>query len=316
MKRLLTAATALATQVQAETVLRVDEVAVGEMEPSKAIDVADSVLLYNLYDTLVYPDVSGQGRGVVPHLAETIDVVDDNVYRIAVRDGVRFHSGNTLDAHEVVYSLNRMSALGRGFSYLFGRLGEVRRGGGRPDGRGDPDRALRAAFFSAWGMLQTDLRRDYVQTGARRVDLVDPADLEAAFEDLERTAREDFAREEVDPARLVFQRAADMRYKGQEHTVHVSLPAGGVDAAAMTEWIERFRDLHETLYHIRLDVPAEVVNCHLAAFAAISRPALTGRDELGGDPAVAEERGTVVVIPPGRTATVDGYDNIVIPIGG
>ena len=126
MKRLFTTAAALALMtplavgVQAETVLRVDEVAVGELDPSKAIDVADSVLLYNVYDTLVFPDLTGQGRGMVNHLAQKIDVVGDNVYRITVRDGVKFHSGNTLDAHDVVYSLKRMSALGRGFSYLFG----------------------------------------------------------------------------------------------------------------------------------------------------------------------------------------------------
>ena len=210
-----------------------------------------------------------------------------------------------------------------------------------------------AAVFSAWGMLQTDLRRDYVQTGAKRLDLVAPAELGAAFEDLEKIAQNDFTREEVDADRLVFERAADMRYKGQEHTVRVPLPSGAVDAEAMSEWIARFRDLHERLYHIRLEVPAEVVNFHLAVFGLISKPALEGRPEVGGDaevartdrrridfgddgihdapvydramllpgmtlegPAVAEEMGTVVVIRPGQTAAIDGFDNIVIRIGG
>ncbi len=209
-----------------------------------------------------------------------------------------------------------------------------------------------AAVFSAWGMLQTDLRRDYIQTGAKRLDLVAPAELGAAFEALEEIGRKDFAREDLNPDRMVFERAADMRYKGQEHTVKVPLPPGAVDAAAMTEWIARFRDLHERLYHIRLEVPAEVVNFHLAVFGLISKPALEGRPEVGGDPevartdrrridfgeggihdapvydrakllpgmtldgpAVAEEMGTVVVIRPGQTAAIDGFDNIVIRIG-
>ena len=61
---------AFAAPVQAETILRTDEVAVGEMDPYKAKDVADSILLYNLYDTLVFPAVDGSGSGVKPHLAE------------------------------------------------------------------------------------------------------------------------------------------------------------------------------------------------------------------------------------------------------
>jgi peptide/nickel transport system substrate-binding protein len=39
----------------AETVLRLDEVAVGELDPAKASDYADSILMFNVYDTLVLP---------------------------------------------------------------------------------------------------------------------------------------------------------------------------------------------------------------------------------------------------------------------
>ena len=109
---------ALAAPVQAETVLRTDEVAVGELDPYKAKDVADSILLYNVYDPLVFPALDGSASGIHPHLAEKIDI-DGTTYTITLREGVKFHSGNVLDADDVVFSLNRMTALGQGFSYLF-----------------------------------------------------------------------------------------------------------------------------------------------------------------------------------------------------
>ena len=48
----------------AETVLRLDEVPVGELDPAKATDFADSVLMFNVYDTLVLSKQGGPG--VVP----------------------------------------------------------------------------------------------------------------------------------------------------------------------------------------------------------------------------------------------------------
>ena len=110
--------TVLSAPLRAETVLRIDEVAVGELDPMKAKDVADSILLYNVYDTLVFPALDGSGSGIKPHLAEKIDI-DGTTYTITLRDGVKFHSGNVLDADDVVFSFNRMTALGQGFSYLF-----------------------------------------------------------------------------------------------------------------------------------------------------------------------------------------------------
>ena len=108
----------LAAPLRAETVLRIDEVAVGELDPMKAQDVADSILFYNAYDTLVFPALDGSGSGLQPLLAEKIDI-DGTTYTITLREGVKFHSGNVLDADDVVFSLNRMIALGQGFSYLF-----------------------------------------------------------------------------------------------------------------------------------------------------------------------------------------------------
>ncbi|MEX0860611.1 MAG: ABC transporter substrate-binding protein, partial [Cucumibacter sp.] len=100
----------------AETVLRLDEVPVAELDPAKASDYADSVLMFNVYDTLV---LSRQGgAGVVPHLAESW-TTDGKTFTFKLRSDVKFQSGNPLTADDVVFSLDRMKAIGQGLSYLF-----------------------------------------------------------------------------------------------------------------------------------------------------------------------------------------------------
>ena len=69
---LLAGVTAVAP-LSAQTVLRLDEHAIGEIDPAKATDYADSMIFYNIYDTLVIP--AAGGTDILPHLAEswTID---------------------------------------------------------------------------------------------------------------------------------------------------------------------------------------------------------------------------------------------------
>ena len=105
-----------ATAAPAETVLRLDEVAVGELDPAKASDYADSILMFNVYDTLVLPRQGGPGH--VPHLAKSW-TGSGSTYTFELRDDVMFQSGNMLTAEDVVFSLQRMLELGQGLSYLF-----------------------------------------------------------------------------------------------------------------------------------------------------------------------------------------------------
>lgn len=106
----------------AETVLRLDEVAVGELDPGKASDYADSILMFNIYDTLVLPRQGGPG--LVPHLATGWEG-EGTSYTFTLRDDVKFHSGNAMTAEDVVFSFDRMKALGQGLSYLFGGVDKV-----------------------------------------------------------------------------------------------------------------------------------------------------------------------------------------------
>jgi peptide/nickel transport system substrate-binding protein len=63
-------------------------------------------MLENVYDTLVAFDSSLQ---IVPALAESWDVSEDGLtWTFHLREGVKFHDGDTLKASDVVFSINRI----------------------------------------------------------------------------------------------------------------------------------------------------------------------------------------------------------------
>ncbi|MBR7654247.1 hypothetical protein KCX83_18160 [Brucella oryzae] len=114
------ATTSIQKQATADTVLRLDESPVGELDPAKASDYADSILMFNIYDALVVPK---QGKpGYEPFIAESWETTDGKVFTFRLRDDVKFQSGNPLTADDVVFSLDRMRALGQGLSYLFDKV--------------------------------------------------------------------------------------------------------------------------------------------------------------------------------------------------
>ncbi|PYE82430.1 ABC transporter substrate-binding protein [Pseudoroseicyclus aestuarii] len=99
-----------------ERVLRLDESAVGEIDPAKGTDYADTVLAVNLYEPLVYP---AQGEaGVQPWLASDW-TIDGLTYEFTLRDGASFASGNPVTAGDVVWSFERLMAMGQGPASLF-----------------------------------------------------------------------------------------------------------------------------------------------------------------------------------------------------
>ena len=113
------------TFVNAKTVIRTDEAAIGEADPAKGTDYVDSVLMFNVYDALV-DEVSGGAGGLTPLLASRWDYVNPTTLNVTLKDGIKFHSGNTLDADDVVFSYNRLMDMGQGFSFLFTSVSGVK----------------------------------------------------------------------------------------------------------------------------------------------------------------------------------------------
>jgi peptide/nickel transport system substrate-binding protein len=110
------AAVLLTAPALAERVLRLDQAAPGEIDPAKGTDYSATVLQINLYDTLVYPKQGG--AGVQPLLAASW-TIEGPVYTFKLRPDVKFHSGNPLTSADVVFSYNRLMAMGQGNASLF-----------------------------------------------------------------------------------------------------------------------------------------------------------------------------------------------------
>jgi peptide/nickel transport system substrate-binding protein len=100
-----------------QRVLRHDESAPGRLDPSKALDYAASVLLMNVYDTLVE---AKPGGGVMPALATAWTISDDGkTYTFTLRPDVKFHHGGTVTSEDVVFTLERTLVLNAGYARLF-----------------------------------------------------------------------------------------------------------------------------------------------------------------------------------------------------
>ncbi len=209
-----------------------------------------------------------------------------------------------------------------------------------------------AAVFSAWGMLMSDLRRDYMQTRIIELDSKSAAsDLKQSLDELEEQALREFAGESIEAGKVRFIRYGLFRYQNQAHSVEVLLPDGKVEASTIAKIRDSFHSEYEREYTYRLDAPVELVGFHVVASADIGKltpkkitPSgrkieetvkakrkvdyITGIHEAviyDGDllepgmrfagPAIVEESGSTTVVMPGMPCTVDDYGNLHIQTG-
>jgi N-methylhydantoinase A len=208
--------------------------------------------------------------------------------------------------------------------------------------------------FSAVGMLMADLRRDFVQTLFRRVRELDTDTLEQEFLKLEAEGRAALESSGIATDRIVFERSADMRYVGQEHSVAVRMP-GRLEGEGAREQVKQLFDAaHEQRYsHSAPDEQSDLVSIRVSAIGQLSKPPLpeieTGSEEpvaaarkgsrsiifdrLGAlacdvydrekllarnvinGPAVIEEAASTTILSPGDTAVVNRFGHLEIDLG-
>jgi N-methylhydantoinase A len=140
---------------------------------------------------------------------------------------------------------------------------------------------LYPGLFSAFGMLMTDLRQDFVRTDIRRLDSMGGTELTGQFSTMEEQARDILKNQNVPEEKILFHRYADMRYYGQEHTVKVPVPGGVLNPEGIDEIREGFHTLHARAYSFKLDAPVELVNFHLTAFGVVKKPEFEPVDGKG-----------------------------------
>jgi N-methylhydantoinase A len=204
---------------------------------------------------------------------------------------------------------------------------------------------------SASGLLTVDVRGDYVRTAVcpdRRLDIGDLAELYRA---LTEQAREALRREGFESGRQIIERSADLRYVGQAFEVRVDCPDGEISRDWADAVVGAFHDAHRALYGYDFrgvgEQHVEWVNLRVTGVGPIPRPPIdeiavgdgsvaratlegrqahfdgwlatlvVDRERLGaGDvvqgPAVVQEFGSTVPIPPGFRGTVDRFGNLLL----
>jgi N-methylhydantoinase A len=203
--------------------------------------------------------------------------------------------------------------------------------------------------FSAWGMLMTDLRHDFILTRVLPCTPERSEEIRTEFARLQETAREQFQEEGFPLESVWIELFLDLRYKGQEHTVRTPVPEEALADGRLDLVIGKFHELHEKAYSFRLDDPVEIVNFHVVGWGEVEKPpfvpidgegrdlkrAFKGKrtvhfDEVGGvesavyerdripigvpieGPAIIEEPACTTVVCPDQVVEVDRFGNLVI----
>ncbi|MDE2167577.1 MAG: hydantoinase/oxoprolinase family protein, partial [Alphaproteobacteria bacterium] len=172
--------------------------------------------------------------------------------------------------------------------------------------------------FSAYGMLVTDLRRDFVRSlFARLADA--PFDVFGRiFSEMEERGRAEIDAAAPQSLQIVVKHAADMRYVGQEHAVTVEIP-GELFTNRDTAGIKRqFDAVHELRYGFSSrDESAEIVSLRLSVTGVLAKPDHMP-EEAGGaatlDSAVIRRSQVEFGVLGGRLDTPN-YDRDRLPIG-
>jgi N-methylhydantoinase A len=209
---------------------------------------------------------------------------------------------------------------------------------------------------SAFGQLRVEIRDDYQRPLLTKHGELDPADLTAVFEDLEGQAREVLLREGIDASEIALERTVDLKYYPQTSYLNLDVPDGPVTPAMVDQLVETFLERHqqEFGYSVPLEYTSvEFVNARITALGpapvgelqeqsesgTAEEARIGSRDvhfsEVGGwvetaiynrtllkrgarfeGPAIVEQADSTTVVPPGATAEVQAYGDLVLDVRG
>jgi len=208
--------------------------------------------------------------------------------------------------------------------------------------------------FSAFGMLFSDLRYDFVRTHLMQLADAPFDEIEQVFRNLEQQGRDAIGATSIRPHKITVKRALDMRYVGQEHPVTVDLPMRVFEKQDRDAIKRHFDDDHLQRYGTSAPAErAEIVSLRVTVSGMMKKPpqekirkgtaappkaAFTGKRKASFDgkfrdvptyrraellagnaitgPALIEEHASTTVLMPGDKMTVDPWGNLVIAVAG
>jgi len=203
--------------------------------------------------------------------------------------------------------------------------------------------------FSAWGMLMTDLRHDYIRTKVVGLQPSNLDELQGILDEMKDEATKQLKLEGIKSAHMRFEGFFDIRYLGQEHTIATPVPMNVKSSDSLAVIHKRFHDLHYKAYTFNLTDPTEVVNIRVVAFGKVkkhplkptrsrrarAKPSRTRSvylDESGfkripvysrdsipvgakiRGPAIIEEPTATTILRKGNLMTNDRYGNLVVEV--
>jgi N-methylhydantoinase A len=196
--------------------------------------------------------------------------------------------------------------------------------------------------FSAWGMLQTDIRRDLTVNFYQSFQNLEQSKLLESYKNLKLEATELLKNENVQESNMNFSLTADMRYIGQEYYVNVNLK----EPFNLEEINKSFHETYEKQYgHSTPEGPCEFINLRLIALGQIeksgsiksagedteiidskrevifnqkphqtnvlNRQKIETNKKFNG-PTIIEESTATTIIPPNYNIVKDDFGNIII----
>ena len=212
--------------------------------------------------------------------------------------------------------------------------------------------APNAGLASAIGILQVDVRHDFLSPVMRQASDLEPGELGVTFDGLVADAQAALDGEHIAQDRRALELSLDLRYYGQTPYINIRLPAPPADAAAIADLVERYGETYEREFGYRLppDVASvEIVNARVGALGRSRRAEFPIVEDHGassealrsersvyfhsledftvtpifdrtklkpgarfGGPAIVDQADTTVVVPPGWRARVDEYRNLIL----
>ncbi|HJQ60693.1 MAG TPA: hydantoinase/oxoprolinase family protein, partial [Vineibacter sp.] len=208
-------------------------------------------------------------------------------------------------------------------------------------------------ILCAMGLLLTDLRADFALSRLLPATAESSASLAEAFDSLTQRAQQWFGHEGIMPADRRLGRTADMRYQGQNYELGVAVPDGAITPTTVQALQERFAEAHRLRYGFAPDgEPVQFVTLRVEATGTVRKAELKAWPEAGADatgaiidrrpvwlpeardfvptpiyarealrpgnrlagPAIVEQMDATTLVPPGATARVDAWLNLILEV--